>query len=230
MQQAYQALRIVSEAQTVRIVLASQPGELELRELTRACAGLQSGSDDGIKAVVLDFDQRASAERKAQSPAPELLLRARDAVRSIPQPVLAIARARLSEIASQLLAEADFTLIAHEATLPTLEPGPGNAQSKEETRINGLAAYRLGYATWTASLSDIRQEMERILDLLRGKSAIALRRAKASVHLAGQQTGGPLAALQQVNSFYLTNVMSTEDAREGLMAFLAKRPPRWTNR
>src|SRR5579864_4493508 len=55
MQQAYQALRIVSEAQTIRIVLATQPDELSLRELGTVCASFSAGGGDGIKAVVLDF-------------------------------------------------------------------------------------------------------------------------------------------------------------------------------
>ena len=42
MQQAYQALRVISEAQTVHIVLATRPGELMLKELHTACEALQA--------------------------------------------------------------------------------------------------------------------------------------------------------------------------------------------
>ena len=76
--------------------------------------------------------------------------------------------------------------------------------------------------------------MERILDMLRGSSAIALRHTKASVRLAttDANTNTPktsLEALQEVNRFYLVEVMQTADAHEGLQAFLEKRKPNWKN-
>ncbi|HKF38582.1 MAG TPA: hypothetical protein VKB35_16920, partial [Ktedonobacteraceae bacterium] len=60
MQQAYRALRIVTEAQTIRIVLAPDPGELMLSELCTASASLSTESSTGIKAVVLDFNAAAN--------------------------------------------------------------------------------------------------------------------------------------------------------------------------
>ncbi len=73
--------------------------------------------------------------------------------------------------------------------------------------------------------------------MLRGKSAVALRHTKASVRLAAVQASNlqedaatRLAALKQVNEFYLTQVMQTADATEGLHAFLEKRKPEWKNR
>ena len=39
-----------------------------------------------------------------------------------------------------------------------------------------------------------------------------------------------LEALKQVNAFYLDSVMQTEDAQEGLHAFLEKRKAQWKNR
>jgi 1,4-dihydroxy-2-naphthoyl-CoA synthase len=91
---------------------------------------------------------------------------------------------------------------------------------------------------WSVAVNDIDREMERVLDLLRDKSAVALREAKASVRLAAahlaqppaQETAPRLAALRQVNEFYLARVMQTADAAEGLHAFLEKRKPQWSNR
>jgi hypothetical protein len=239
MQQAYQALRVISEAQTVHIVLGIRPGELILTELCAACEALQARSSDGIKAVILDFADPAATQNEDQ---PELLARALAAVRGIPQPVLAVARASLSASASAFLAEADFTLIAHEAEIywPVLDGN--NVQKGSEQRIGGVVATRLGYATWSAPAADLQREMERVLDMLRTKSALALRHAKASTRLnlsasvpttlaaqtATSQT--QLEALRQINQFYLTNVTVTRDAQEGLQAFLEKRPPRWQNR
>lgn len=228
MQQAYQALRVISEAQTVRVVLAARPGELALTELSSFCEALRDSSGAGIKAVVLDF--AAEESETTRSLASELLERTSQAVRAIPQPVLAVVRTSPSDVASRLIAEADFTLVAHEANLqrPGLETD--GILEVRDNRIGGLAAIRLGYATWSASSSELKREMERILNMLRTKSAIALRHAKNSVRLAQEHPAEPLEALRQVNAFYLDQVMSTEDAHEGLQAFLEKRQPRWKNR
>ncbi len=230
MQQAYQALRVISEAQTVHIVLSAQPGELVLEELSAACAALQAASSNGVKTVILDFEQQAGPQNAAQPIASELLVRACEGVRAIPQPVLAVARASLSDVACQLCSEADFTLVAHEAELCLPGEDVRDVQEHRDNRIGGLAAARLGYATWVTPASDLDREMERVLGMLRAKSAMALRLAKAGARLAEQHAPAPLEALRQVNQFYLESVMQTEDAREGLRAFLEKRQPRWNNR
>jgi 1,4-dihydroxy-2-naphthoyl-CoA synthase len=227
MQQAYRALRVISEAQTVHMVLAPRLSELLLTELRTASESLQAQGGDGIKAVILDFVEQASAQSESQAESSELLASVRTAVRAIPQPVLAVARVALSAAACTLLAEADFTLIAHEAELylpATLEG--------EDNRIGGIVAARLGYATWSTPVAEIQREMERILDMLRAKSAVALRHAKASVNMGGQPgiAGTPLETLSRVNRFYLETVLTTQDAQEGLKAFLEKRLPRWQNR
>jgi cyclohexa-1,5-dienecarbonyl-CoA hydratase len=71
--------------------------------------------------------------------------------------------------------------------------------------------------------------MERVLDLLRSKSAISLRHTKASVRLAGADHKTRQEALEQVNQLYITQLMQTHDAQEGLKAFLEKRKPDWKN-
>lgn len=241
MQQAYRALRVVAESQTIRIVLSPDPGGLMLSELRTVCATLNSESSAGIKAVVLDFTPDASIQDSGTAG----LLTTGDggvvgaegaldveetgvAIRAVVQPVLAVARGTLSAAACVLVRSADFILAANDAvlTVPITE--------NEDDTLTGAQAARLGYVTWTAAANDLRKEMERILDMLRGSSAVALRHTKASVRLAsaGANTNTPktpLEALQEVNSFYMTEVMHTDDAHEGLQAFLEKRKPNWKN-
>lgn len=229
MQQAYRALRIIAEAQTIRIVLAPEPDELMLKELCIACESLHTESSSGIKAVVLDFNPTATQliRHRAQDVADRISTiaeSAHSAVRSISQPVLAVVRATLSPPARSLIRVADFTLVADQAMLSV-----SNGETGEEDTLTGLQAARLGYVTWSAPASDISKHMERILDLLRAKSAVALRQAKASVRLAASDHATRLEALQQVNTLYLTQLMQTHDAREGLQAFLEKRKPNWKN-
>ncbi len=63
---------------------------------------------------------------------------------------------------------------------------------------------------------------------LAGKSAAALRHAMRAARL--DLVDRVRAKLARVEALYLEDLMSTRDAREGLQAFLAKRPPRWEHR
>jgi hypothetical protein len=230
MQQAYRALRIIAEAQTIRIVLAPDPAELMLNELSIACASLHTESSRGIKAVVLDFNPDATQSSTPGSHGTinhvlTIAEKASAAVRTIAQPVLAVVRASLSKPACLLIQAADFTLMSENAMLIV-----SNRETEEEDTLTGAQAARLGYITWSVPANDISKQRERILDLLRAKSAIALRHAKASVHLAEANHTTRLEALEQVNTLYLTQVMQTHDAHEGLHAFLEKRKPNWKNK
>ena len=272
MQQAYRALRIVSEAQIIRIILASEPGELMLKELSAACASLNTESSSGIKAVVLDFNAEAQQGikdipitnetmqaysmgkmpgSKAPGSVPIIVEAARASIQAIPQPVLAVVHTTPSAAAWVLIQVADLTLVAHDAVLTVSNPETGdnspharnvvalpagarasNTEVGNET-LNGLQAARLGYITWSVPSHDIHKEMERILDMLREKSAIALRLTKASTRLSQSAQSGHtshLEALKQVKAFYLKEVMQTKDAAEGLHAFLEKRKPNWKNK
>lgn len=227
MQQAYRALRIVTEAQTIRIVLTPDPGELMLSELFTACVSLNRESSAGIKAVVLDFNAAAAqfTEPGHRDTAKRTSIIAEEvsaAIYAIAQPVLAVVRVTPSKTACKLMQAADFILVAEDARLVL-------SNEEEEDTLTGSQAARLGQVTWSAPANDLNKHMERILDLLRTKSAVALRLAKASVHLASASHASRLEALQQVNALYLSQVMQTHDAQEGLKAFLEKRKPNWKN-
>lgn len=226
MQQAYQTIRIVSEAQTIRVGLSNEPDELMLRELCTVCASLSGGASEGVKAVVLDFSRgEHSANKDAINRVPTEVEQAYSAIRGVAQPVLAVVRDTLSLAACRLLAAADFTLVAEDARLVI----PGKGEDGQENWINGANAARLHYVTWSAAAGDMNREMERVLNMLREKSAVALRFAKASTRIGQSERHTPLEALQRINSLYLEELMRTRDAGEGLRAFLEKRKPRWND-
>lgn len=242
MQQAYQAIRIVSEAQTIRVGLSNDPDELMLRELCTLCASLSGGASDGIKAVVLDFsgvgkssrgeaskdgvkDGHKDASKDAINRVPTGVEQAYGAVCGIAQPVLGVARDTLSPFACKLLSAADFTLVAEDARLIIT----GKGEEQQDNQLSGANAARLRYVTWSVPASDISKEMERVLNMLREKSAVALRHAKASARLGQSEHSTPLEALQRINTLYLDELMRTRDALEGLQAFLEKRKPVWRN-
>ncbi|MFL5690710.1 MAG: enoyl-CoA hydratase/isomerase family protein [Ktedonobacteraceae bacterium] len=235
MQQAYRVLRIVSEAQTIRMVLMPNPDELMLKELRTACTALNTESSSGIKAVVLDFKVGTEATTATQGIiAQEVIDAACRAVREVEAPVLVVVRGTLAGAANTLISAADLSLVAHDAliTIADAHRQTGNGP------YTGEQALRLGLINWSVPASNIDGEMARILDMLREQSAMALRLSKASVRLAAHtQAAGSkgdvpphLAALKQVNEFYLARVMQTADAAEGLQAFLEKRKPQWKNR
>jgi enoyl-CoA hydratase/carnithine racemase len=232
MQQAYRVLRVVAQAQTIRIVLMLRPNELMLEELCIACNALHTENSSGIKAVVLDFKSVYESNPTDVSLSPDVVKQATAAVRALESPVLAVVRGPVSVAASALILAADLTLVAHDAVLPVRAMGDENNDT-----LTGAQALRLGYITWSVPGTAIDAEMTRILDMLRGKSAVALRLTKESMRLgAHAPTKAPdgnaaarLEALKQVNEFYLSKVMSTADATEGLHAFLEKRKPRWKN-
>jgi len=226
MQQSYRALRIIAEAQTIRVVLAPEPDEFMLKELCILCDSLHTESSSGIKAVALDFNPTAAqlVTHNSQASAADtatMVSIACEATYAINQPVLAVVRDTLSQSASLLMKTADLTLVAENAGVMFSD--------EEEDILTGSQALRLGFITWTASVHDINKQMERVLDLLRTNSAIALRQAKASVRLAHANHATKLEALEQVNRLYLEQLMQTHDAQEGLQAFLEKRKPIWKN-
>lgn len=247
MQQAYSAIRVVSEAQTVRIVLPTHPDEQMLKELSLACASFGSKGSDGIKAVVLDFARVERAATEEAAPVQASVERARIAIRSVAQPVLAVVRGTLSLSAIELLAAADLSLVADDARL-TITPalttgimlditaghdGAEAVDSTEPETLPGERAAHIGYVTWAAPAGDLNREMERVLKMLRDKSGSALRLTKASLRLGQaeqEKQDAPLEALRRINVLYLSEVMQTQDAHEGLRAFLEKRKPAWKNR
>lgn len=224
MQQAYRALRIVAEAQTIRIVLSPHPGELMLRELSTACTTFDKQGSSGVKAVILDFSAgHTAAGVEGETIRQAVIDDACAALRAVTQPVLAVARGTLSPAASALIQVADLVLAAHEALLVIPGTSPG------DDTLTGEQAARMGLVTWSVPAQSVDKETERILDMLRSKSAVALRSVKASVRMGQKEHRSRLEALDQVNAFYLTRVMSTADAHEGLRAFLEKRQPEWKN-
>ena len=234
MQQAYQTIRIVSEAQTIRIGLSTDPDELMLRELCTACASLSGGASNGVKAVVLDFSRRENSASTnvaldghgdAINRIPTGVEQAYGAIRGVAQPVLGVVRDTLSPVSSMLLSAADCTLVAEDARIAIM----GKGEDGQENWISGASAARLHYVTWSAPAGDLNKEMERVLNMLREKSAVALRFAKASTRIGQSEQHTPLEALQRINSLYLEELMRAQDPGEGLRAFLEKRKPRWSN-
>src|SRR5579872_5484519 len=166
MQQAYRAIRVIAEAQTVRISLAAAPSALMLRELAAACAAFDAQSSSDVKAVILDSGALSGVEAAQDDPVtPEAVRQVEAVVQTIAPPVLAVARGALSAAATALVQTADLALMSDTATLTVLT----DTASAYET-IMGRAALQKGYVTWVVESHALNNELDRVLDRLRDKS------------------------------------------------------------
>ncbi|MFQ5791244.1 MAG: enoyl-CoA hydratase/isomerase family protein [Acidobacteriota bacterium] len=96
-------------------------------------------------------------------------------------------------------------------------------------RIYGAKeAERIGLITRALPPDGLDTEAERWVDFLRGFSAPVLRLARQAISRSVDQPFEE--ALRGVEEVYLNQLMSTEDAKEGLQALLEKRKPDWKHR
>ena len=94
--------------------------------------------------------------------------------------------------------------------------------------IDAQEALRLGLVNMVVGSAELEQKTEELLVKLRELSARALEMTKRAINLArGVQFE---EALRRVEDLYLNDLMKTEDAREGINAFMEKRKPAWKNR
>jgi cyclohexa-1,5-dienecarbonyl-CoA hydratase len=94
--------------------------------------------------------------------------------------------------------------------------------------IEAREALALGLLNRLVPTAELDQEVLGLLTQLRGLSAAALEHAKRAIDL-GQ--GRSLdAALKEVEDMYLHELMKTQDATEGINAFIEKRKAVWQHR
>lgn len=95
-------------------------------------------------------------------------------------------------------------------------------------QISGDEAMAFGLANRSVIADELETVVTETIDQLQGLSASALALAKKSIYAwdAIHFDKG----LARAERIYLEELMTTEDAREGITAFLEKRSPKWTGR
>jgi cyclohexa-1,5-dienecarbonyl-CoA hydratase len=91
--------------------------------------------------------------------------------------------------------------------------------------IDAAEAHRLGLVNQVVPVDQLPAAAGEMIGKLTSLSGVVLRMTKRAARLGGQGAFGE--ALNQVESLYLSELMKTHDANEGLTAFLEKRPPVW---
>jgi cyclohexa-1,5-dienecarbonyl-CoA hydratase len=95
-------------------------------------------------------------------------------------------------------------------------------------QFSGEEAAAFGLATRSVVPDELESAVVQTLDELRQMSPVALSYAKRAIYAwdAIHFDKG----LARAEKIYLDELISTADAREGIIAFLAKRPPKWTGK
>lgn len=94
--------------------------------------------------------------------------------------------------------------------------------------IDAWEAERIGLITKVVPPEELERAREELVAKLAGLSGVVLRLTKRAIYEAADLPLGK--AMEHIERLYLERLMSTEDAKEGLQAFLEKRKPVWRNR
>lgn len=94
--------------------------------------------------------------------------------------------------------------------------------------IDAGEAQRLGLINMVVPASQLEQKTEELLVRLRELSATALESARRAIDLGRGRSFEE--ALTKVEDLYLNELMKSDDAHEGVKAFMEKRKPAWRNR
>lgn len=169
------------------------------------------------------------------------------ALEQIAKPVVAIVNGAALGGGCELVAACDFVIASESARFgqPEIKLGVfppvaavllpriiGEKRAREliltGELIDAQEAARLGLVSVVAPNGAIEQKTEELLVRLRELSAPALEAARRAIDMSRGRSFEE--ALTKVEDLYLNELMKTEDAREGVNAFMEKRKPVWRNR
>jgi cyclohexa-1,5-dienecarbonyl-CoA hydratase len=91
--------------------------------------------------------------------------------------------------------------------------------------VTAEEAFRLGLVNRVASEAALDDEVQKFSGQLLGQSPAILALARRTARLESRRAFE--AALRETERIYLEELLHTEDAVEGIHAFLEKRPPKW---
>ncbi len=245
------------EASITRVKLVNPPlNVIDLRmarELQQTLTELEARSD--ISVILFEGDAHAfsaGVDIKAHLPEQihEMLTSFHEVIRAIVasrKVTIAAVRGACLGGGAELAAVCDMVFTARDATwgFPEIKLGcyppvaavalatiVGQKRAGEliltGRQFSGDEAARIGLANRAVAAAELESVVERTLNELRQLSSAALFHAKRAIYAwdAIHFDKG----LARAEKIYLDELTSTADAREGIIAFLDKRTPKWTGR
>jgi cyclohexa-1,5-dienecarbonyl-CoA hydratase len=94
--------------------------------------------------------------------------------------------------------------------------------------IDAAEALRLGLVSYGVNSAQLEQRTQEVLNRLRELSAPALEATRRALDMGRGWSFTEILA--RIEHLYLNELMKTEDAGEGIRAFIEKRKPQWRNR
>jgi cyclohexa-1,5-dienecarbonyl-CoA hydratase len=223
------------------------------RELQQALTELESRSD--LSVIVFEGDAHAfSAGVDIKAHLPEQIHEMLASFHGVIRAIVASRKVTIAAVGgtclgggAELAAVCDMAFTARDATwgYPEIKLGcyppvaavvlaaiVGQKRAAELVltgrQFSGDEAAEMGLANRSVAGEELRSVVERTLGDLRQLSSAALAHAKKAIYAwdAVHFDKG----LARAEKIYLEELLSTADAREGIIAFLDKRPPKWTGK
>jgi cyclohexa-1,5-dienecarbonyl-CoA hydratase len=95
-------------------------------------------------------------------------------------------------------------------------------------RFSAQEALAMGLINRICRKTELAQSLDALLEELRGNSGAVMRTAVKGLRRLSLRSFSD--DLQRSEALYRDELLSTQDAAEGIQAFLEKRPPRWSHR
>lgn len=259
MNENYQTIRFVVEDRVARIALARPPLNVLdialMRELEAALTDCMSLHD--VVAILFEAspDSRAfSAGIALEERLPDQIYQTLDAFHSVfrtmnqlAKPCVAVVDGAAFGGGCELAAACDIVIASERARFgqPEIKFGVlpsvacailprivGERRAREliltGELIDATEAARIGLVSHLAPSGQLAQKTQEILSRLRELSAPALETTRRALDAACARPFDE--ALEKIENLYLHELMKTEDAQEGVNAYLEKRKPAWKNR